>query len=105
MEGPFTAYIDTIKECVEGWYSLNGTEKIVEHVLCAKHPNIGNSTCHGDSGGPLTVKQNGKHILVGITSYGYGCGLVSSPLAPKSLVTHENWFAHPTHPHQTLSLY
>ena len=28
----------------------------------------------GDSGGPLTVNERGKHVVVGITSYGSGCG-------------------------------
>ena len=28
----------------------------------------------GDSGGPLTVNESGKHVVVGITSYGFGCG-------------------------------
>ena len=38
------------------------------------------SLCDGDSGGPLTVKKNGKHVLVGVNSGGFGCGLVSSLL-------------------------
>ena len=80
FEGPFNAYIDTLGKCVEAWYSLKGNEKIINHILCAKNPNLGRSICHADSGGPLTVKQNGTHVLVGITSLAYGCGLVSSPL-------------------------
>ena len=33
-------------------------------------------SCQGDSGGPMTVSQgpHGHHVLVGITSYGHGCG-------------------------------
>ena len=78
-EGSFIKYFDlgTSSGCVQLNYTLKGNEKIVEHVLCAKNPTIGKATCQGDSGGPLTVKQNDQHILVGITSYGYGCGLVS----------------------------
>ncbi|KDO25622.1 hypothetical protein SPRG_08921 [Saprolegnia parasitica CBS 223.65] len=30
--------------------------------------------CAGDSGGPLTVKKDGKEVLIGVDSYGAGCG-------------------------------
>merc|ERR1712142_461429 len=29
--------------------------------------------CQGDSGGLLTVAENGKYVLVGVVSYGSGC--------------------------------
>ncbi|XP_055618628.1 transmembrane protease serine 9-like isoform X2 [Toxorhynchites rutilus septentrionalis] len=31
-------------------------------------------TCEGDSGGPLVINHSGKYHLVGITSFGFGCG-------------------------------
>merc|ERR1712038_1716415 len=33
----------------------------------------GTDACQGDSGGPLTVAENGKYVLLGVTSYGSGC--------------------------------
>ncbi|XP_059079997.1 chymotrypsin B-like [Tigriopus californicus] len=33
-------------------------------------PNGGESTCNGDSGGPLMVRQDNKFILVGLVSFG-----------------------------------
>uniref|UniRef100_A0A182T721 Peptidase S1 domain-containing protein n=2 Tax=Neocellia TaxID=44535 RepID=A0A182T721_9DIPT len=31
-------------------------------------------TCQGDSGGPLQILDDGKYKLVGVTSFGNGCG-------------------------------
>ena len=51
--------------------------------ICAGELNGGKDTCQGDSGGPLYLKEtiNGKvrHVLVGITSYGNGCGEAGFP--------------------------
>merc|ERR1712117_688673 len=54
--------------------------------MCSKLPGLATSskiklcafakdtdTCRGDSGGPLTVPENGKYTLVGVVSYGRGC--------------------------------
>ena len=36
-------------------------------------------TCQGDSGGPLVCKVEEKYVLIGVTSFGYGCGLEGKP--------------------------
>ena len=53
--------------------------KITDDLLCAY--NFGTSSCFGDSGGPLTVEEDGKHTLVGVVSWGIkGCPTVSNTL-------------------------
>jgi len=42
------------------------------HKLCAYRE--GHDTCQGDSGGPMTIQENGKFVVIGVTSSGQGCG-------------------------------
>ena len=49
--------------------------KIFDDMICGV--NEGRGQCRGDSGGPFTVEENGKHILVGVTSWGFGCAKVN----------------------------
>ncbi|XP_022821667.1 trypsin, alkaline A-like [Spodoptera litura] len=48
---------------------------ITENMLCSGWPSGGRDQCQGDSGGPLY--HNG--ILVGVCSFGIGCGQVNFP--------------------------
>lgn len=43
-------------------------------MMIAGRPGEGKDTCKGDSGGPLALTKYGQPILVGITSWGTGCG-------------------------------
>lgn len=54
---------------------------LVDHQLCARdnsREDIRQDTCLGDSGGPLQIKLlgNGRmtSFIVGVTSFGHGCG-------------------------------
>lgn len=52
---------------------------VIPQMLCAGYEEGGKDSCYGDSGGPLTVKEGGRHILVGIVSFGKGCARKASP--------------------------
>ena len=36
-------------------------------------------TCHGDSGGGMICEVRGRQSVLGLTSWGYGCGNKESP--------------------------
>lgn len=52
---------------------------ITEDMICAGVDGGGKDACGGDSGGPLTVIVDGRHILVGLTSFGEGCARPDKP--------------------------
>ena len=48
------------------------TAKINKRMICAA--SEGKDACQGDSGGPLICNSNGNPVLVGVVSWGQGCG-------------------------------
>lgn len=49
--------------------------RISKNMLCAGEEIGGKDSCQGDSGGPLTASTRTKPLLVGVVSWGDGCGL------------------------------
>ena len=53
------------------------------------------NTCQGDGGGPLIANIDGKFTLVGITSWGFGCGGLK--LIPEQTLDSPGVYADITH--------
>jgi secreted trypsin-like serine protease len=60
-------------------------------MICAGVPKGGKDTCQGDSGGPLYVIDGTNKTQVGITSFGYGCGVKNSPGVYAKVSNYEEW--------------
>ncbi|VVC43760.1 Serine proteases, trypsin family, serine active site,Peptidase S1, PA clan,Serine proteases, trypsin [Cinara cedri] len=47
---------------------------ITDNMFCAGYKDGRSDTCSGDSGGPLLCRMHGRWTVVGVTSFGDGCG-------------------------------
>jgi len=75
--GSYNHYNEDENRCVQEYSSYE--DLIFPESLCASG-SAGSDTCRGDSGGPLTYKtDHGHHFLVGVTSFGFGCGQANFP--------------------------
>jgi len=57
----------SMSDCLKGYNSKD----ITPNMICARAP--GADACYGDSGGPLTIQQGGRAVLVGVVSWGLEC--------------------------------
>lgn len=54
---------------------LKNSSSIFNNMMCADSSKKGRDACQGDSGGPLLKKRNGHDdVVVGVVSWGIGCG-------------------------------
>ncbi|XP_068219770.1 trypsin-1-like [Palaemon carinicauda] len=65
----------TREEC-ESYYP----SRITNSMICAGYPEGGKDRCTGDTGGPLVVRDDdGTWVLLGLASWGDGCGQPNAP--------------------------
>ncbi|XP_006890944.1 PREDICTED: transmembrane protease serine 4 [Elephantulus edwardii] len=64
--------------------------EVTEKMLCAGVLEGGVDTCQGDSGGPLMYESD-QWQVVGIVSWGHGCGGPSTPGVYTKVAAYLNW--------------
>lgn len=67
-----------------------GSRVTSDHV-CAGYQSGGKDSCQGDSGGPLVRVVDNKYELVGIVSFGYGCGQPGAPGVYTRVASYIDW--------------
>ncbi|XP_030022322.2 trypsin-1 [Manduca sexta] len=79
------------EQCINWHHSKQISVEIHSEMICAGHSDGHQDACLGDSGGPLTVLDNGRYYLVGITSAGFGCGVDHQPGIYHNVKVTANW--------------
>lgn len=65
--------------------------RVTDDHVCAGYQSGGKDSCQGDSGGPLVRVIDNKYELVGIVSFGYGCGQPGAPGVYTRVASYIDW--------------
>lgn len=65
--------------------------RVTNDHVCAGFQSGGKDSCQGDSGGPLVRVVDNRYELVGIVSFGYGCGQPSAPGVYTRVASYIDW--------------
>ncbi|RZC33800.1 Trypsin and/or DUF1986 domain containing protein [Asbolus verrucosus] len=76
----------TLSQCRAMKYRAS---RITSYMLCAGRGAM--DSCQGDSGGPLLVSNGDKYEIVGIVSWGVGCGRPGYPGVYTRVSKYLNW--------------
>lgn len=65
--------------------------RVTQDHICAGFQVGGKDSCQGDSGGPLVRVVDNRYELVGIVSFGYGCGQPGAPGVYTRVASYIDW--------------
>lgn len=78
--------IVNVSRCQETYGS-----RVTQDHVCAGFQVGGKDSCQGDSGGPLVRVVDNRYELVGIVSFGYGCGQPGAPGVYTRVASYLDW--------------
>ncbi|XP_049342197.1 tissue-type plasminogen activator isoform X1 [Astyanax mexicanus] len=78
------------KNCVSE--KLSG-RLVTKNMLCAGDTRNRDDACKGDSGGPLVCQKDGRMNLVGLISWGDGCGKKDTPGVYTRVINYLSWIS------------
>lgn len=68
-----------------------GPKKLSSGMFCAGYLDGGVDTCQGDSGGGMICQVRGRASVLGLTSWGYGCGRPNRPGVYTKVADYLDW--------------
>lgn len=80
------------------WFSEKHPFQIVDTVMCAGLEEGGRDACSADSGGPLSISQSGRRVVVGIVSAGSECAAPKLPGLYTRVNSYIDWISQVVQP-------